>query len=135
MKNTITCEVDGKCYKLVAAEANKSGCSTCVGSTDDYNLCKRLGDCAVDSPREFYWLEVNKDLEVAQNVSQSVSQKDTKQLLAEVTRELEYALAELWYHRRVSMSSSEFDKEYKGMLQVAKEANLHLQTTGIATDI
>lgn len=122
MKNTITCEVDGKCYKLVAAEANKSGCSTCAGSTDDYNLCKRLGDCAVDGPSEFYWLEVNKDLQV----TQSASQKDTILLLAEVTRELEYALAELWYIRRVSMTSEEFDKEYKGMLQVAKEANLHL---------
>ena len=61
--------------------------------------------------------------------------KDSKQLLAEVTRELEYALAELWYLRRVSMTSGEFDKEYKGMLQVAKEANLHLLSNGIATDI
>ena len=66
---------------------------------------------------------------------EAAKSKDTKQLLVEVTRELEYAIAELWYHRRVSMTSKEFDKEYKGMLQVAKEANLHLQTTGIATDI
>ena len=66
---------------------------------------------------------------------EATESKDTKQLLAEVTRELEYALAELWYHRRVSMTSLEFDKEYKDMLQVAKKANLHLQTTRIATDI
>lgn len=66
---------------------------------------------------------------------EATKSKDSVQLLAEVTRELEFALAELWYHRRGSMTSSEFDKEYKGMLQVANEANLHLQTTGIATDI
>lgn len=66
---------------------------------------------------------------------EATGSKDTKQLLAEVTRELEYALAELWYLRRVSMTSEEFDKEYKGMLQVAKEANIHLHSTGIATDI
>ena len=66
---------------------------------------------------------------------EAVNSKDSIQLLAEVTRELEYALAELWYHRRVSMTSLEFDKEYKDMLQVAKEANLHLHSTGIATDI
>lgn len=66
---------------------------------------------------------------------ESTKSKDTIQLLAEVTRELEYAIAELWYHRRGSMTSSEFNKEYKGMLQVAKEANLHLHFTGIATDI
>lgn len=66
---------------------------------------------------------------------EATESKDTKQLLAEVTRELEYALAELWYHRRVSMTSEEFDKEYKDMLQVAKEANLHLLSNGIATDI
>lgn len=61
--------------------------------------------------------------------------KGSIQLLAEVTRELEYALAELWYHRIVSMTSGEFDKEYKDMLQVVKEANLHLHFTGIANDI
>lgn len=61
--------------------------------------------------------------------------KGSIQLLAEVTRELEYALAELWYHRSVSMTSGEFDKEYKGILKVSKEANLHLHSTGIANDI
>lgn len=66
---------------------------------------------------------------------EATESKDSIQLLAEVTKELEYALAELWYHRRVSMTSKEFDKEYKDMLQVVKKANLHLHFTGIATDI
>lgn len=66
---------------------------------------------------------------------EAVNSKDSIQLLAEVTIELEYAIAELWYHRRVSMTSEGFDKEYKGMLQVAKKANLHLLSNGIATDI
>lgn len=66
---------------------------------------------------------------------EAAKSKDSVQLLAEVTRELEYALAELWYHRRVSMTSKEFDNEYGDMLKVAKEANLHLHSTGIATDI
>lgn len=57
---------------------------------------------------------------------EAVNSKDSIQLLAEVTRELEYALAELWYHRRVSMTSEEFDFEYKDMLKVTKEANIHL---------
>lgn len=68
---------------------------------------------------------------------EAVKSKDSIQLLAEVTRELEYALAELWYHRRVSMTSGEFDKEYGDMLKVAKElCKMHLkavQCTGIQT--